>query len=108
MFYVINLDVSQSGQANDSAYSQAVIPKDGFVELMKGGTSSVEFSFNNAMCKQTDGVVMQSPLVQLWLTSLLDIMKKSYFLKRRSLQHTSDMLTTRLPSSITKLKQINS
>ena len=35
-------------------------------------------------------------------------MKKSYFLKRRSLQHTSDMLKTRLPSSITKLKQMNS
>ena len=37
----------------------------------------------------------------------MDIMKKSYFLKRKSLQHTSDMLTTRLPSSITKLKQMN-
>ena len=32
-------------------------------------------------------------------------MKKSYFLIRRNLQHTSDMLTIRLPSSITKLKQ---
>ena len=32
-------------------------------------------------------------------------MKKSYFLKYNSLQYTSDMLTTRFPSSITKLKQ---
>ena len=32
-------------------------------------------------------------------------MKKSYFFKRRILQHTSDMLRTRLPSLITKLKQ---
>ena len=46
-------------------------------------------------------------LVRLWPTSSLDIMKKSYFLKRKSLQHTSNMLTTRLPSSITKLKQMN-
>ena len=32
-----------------------------FVELMKSATSSVEFSFNNTMCKQTDGVVMGLP-----------------------------------------------
>ena len=36
--------------------------KDVFVELMKSATSSVEFSFNNPMCKQTDGVAMRSPL----------------------------------------------
>ena len=42
------------------------------------------------------------------LTSMLNIMKKSYFLKRRNLQHTSDMLTIRLLSSITNLKQMNS
>ena len=39
-----------------------VIPKDVFVELMKTATSSVEFSFNNTMYKQTDGVAMGSPL----------------------------------------------
>ena len=33
-----------------------------FVELMKSATSSVEFSFNNTMYKQTDGVAMGSPL----------------------------------------------
>ena len=33
-----------------------------FVELMKSATSSVEFSFNNTMYKQTDRVVMGSPL----------------------------------------------
>ena len=38
------------------------IPKDVFVELMKSATSSVEFSFNNTMYKQTDGVAMTSPL----------------------------------------------
>ena len=33
-----------------------------FVELMKSATSSVEFSFNNTMYKQTDGVAMGSSL----------------------------------------------
>ena len=41
---------------------QPLIAKDVFVELMKSATSSVEFSFNNAMYKQTDGVTMGSPL----------------------------------------------
>ena len=30
---------------------------------MKNATSSVEFSFNNTMYKQTDGVAMGSPLI---------------------------------------------
>ena len=92
----------------DDSDLQPLISREVFVELMKSATSSVEFSFNNAMYKQTDGVAMGSPLGPAWLTSLLDVMKKSYFLKRRSLQHTLDMLMTRLPSSITKLKQMNS
>ena len=46
----------------DNSDLQAVIPKDVFVELMKSATSSVEFSFNNTMYKQTDGVAMESPL----------------------------------------------
>ena len=40
---------------------QPLIPKDVFVELMKSATFSVEFSFNNTMHKQTDGVAMESP-----------------------------------------------
>ena len=46
----------------DQYDSQPVIPKDVFVELMKCVTSSVEFSFNNTVYKQTDGVTMGSPL----------------------------------------------
>ena len=46
----------------DQSDSQRVIPKDVFVELMKSATSLVEFSFNNSMYKQTDGVAMGSPL----------------------------------------------
>ena len=39
-----------------------VIPKHTFIELMEIATSSVEFSFNNIMYKQIDGVAMGSPL----------------------------------------------
>ena len=46
----------------DDSELQPLIPKDEFVELMKSATSSVEFSFNNTMYKQTDGVAMGSPL----------------------------------------------
>ena len=46
----------------DQSNSQPVIPKNVFVELMKSATSSVEFSFNSTMYKQTDGVAMGSPL----------------------------------------------
>ena len=46
----------------DQSDSQPLIPKDVFVELMKSATSSVEFSFNNTIYKQTDGVAMGSPL----------------------------------------------
>ena len=37
-----------------------VIPKHVFFELMKTATTSVEFSFNNIVYKQIDGVAMSS------------------------------------------------
>ena len=40
---------------------QPLIPKELFVELMKSATSSVEFSFNNTMCKQTERIATRSP-----------------------------------------------
>ena len=46
----------------DQSDSKPVIPNDVFLELMKSATSSFEFSFNNTMYKQTDGVAMGSPL----------------------------------------------
>ena len=46
----------------DDSDLQPLIPKDVFVELMKSASFSVQFSFNNAMYKQTDGVAMGSPL----------------------------------------------
>ena len=39
-----------------------VLPKHVFIELIKTATTSVEFSFNNIMYKQIDGVAMGSPL----------------------------------------------
>ena len=46
----------------DDSDLQPLIPKDVFVKLMKSATSSVEFSFNNTIYKQTDGLAMGSPL----------------------------------------------
>ena len=46
----------------DDSDLQPLILKDVFVELRKSTTSSVEFSFNNTMYKQTDGVAMGSLL----------------------------------------------
>ena len=39
-----------------------VVPKHVFIELMKTATTSVEFSFNNIMYRQIDGVAVGSPL----------------------------------------------
>ena len=44
---------------------QPLIRKDVSVELMKSATSAVEFSINNTIYKQTDGVAMGSPLCQV-------------------------------------------
>ena len=51
-----------SDALNDDSDIQPFIPKDVFVELMKSASSTVEFSFNNTMYTQTDGVAMGSPL----------------------------------------------
>ena len=85
---------------------QPVIPKDVFVELIKSATSSVVITIKLCTSKLTEHQCNHH-LLRLWPTSSWDIMEKSYFLKCRSLRHTSDMLTIRLLSSITKLKQMN-
>ena len=46
----------------DGKLPTPIIPKHVFVELMKIATTSVEFSFDNIMYKQIDGVAMGSPL----------------------------------------------
>ena len=46
----------------DDSDAQPFIFKVVFIELMKSATSGVEFSFNDIMYKQTDGVAVGSPL----------------------------------------------
>ena len=46
----------------DDSDAQSFISKAVFIKLMKSVTSGVEFSFNDIMYKQTDGVAMGSPL----------------------------------------------
>ena len=50
----------------DTLYSGKLIPPDFpkavFIELMQMVASGVEFSFNNTMYRQTDGIAMSSPL----------------------------------------------
>ena len=89
--------------------SRPVIPKDVFVELMKSATSSVKFSFNNTIYKQTDGVAMESPLGPALANIFVGYYEEKLFsqTQKSPTYCTSDMLKTRLPSSITKLKQMN-
>ena len=46
----------------ESNLTPSIMDKDVFIELMNIATTSVEFSFNNKMYKQIDGVAMGSPL----------------------------------------------
>ena len=46
----------------DGELTPPPFPRAVFVELMQTATSSVEFSFNNIMHRQIDGVAMGSPL----------------------------------------------
>ena len=65
LFTIIPLDETIKICADalyDHSDLQPLISKDVFVESMKSATSSVEFSFNNTMHKQTDEVAMESPL----------------------------------------------
>ena len=69
----------------DDLDAQPLISKAVFIELMKSATSGVEFSFNDIMYKQTDGVAMGSPLGPALANILLGFMKKNSFLKNQNL-----------------------
>ena len=58
------------------------IPQAVFVELMESAMSSVEFSFNDTMYKQMDGVAMGSPLER---TFSLATTSPNYFLVFKNL-----------------------
>ena len=64
----------------DKSDTQPVITNNVLVKLMKSATSSVEFSFNNTMYKQTEEVAMES----LFGPTLFDIMKKVIFLNTKA------------------------
>ena len=63
----------------DDSDLQPLIPMDVFVELINNATSSVEFSFNNAMYKQTDRVAMGSPLGTALVNSFVGCYEKKLF-----------------------------
>ena len=91
----------------DNLESQPCIPKEVFVELMHSATSTVEFSFDNIIYRQIDGVAMSFNLAPLWPTSSSGIMKKNYFPKYLNLPFISDTLMTLLPSFERKKTQRN-
>ena len=57
------INICANALYRNDADAQPLIFKAVFIELMKSATSGVEFSFNNIMYKQTDGVAMGLPLV---------------------------------------------
>ena len=60
------------------------------------------------MYKQTDEVSMGLPLGPALANIFVGYYEEMLFSQTQKPPHILDMLTTRLPSSITKLKQINS
>ena len=67
----------------DDSHLPPLILKDVLVELMKSATSSVEFSFNNIMYKQTDGVAMGSPLGPTLANIFVGYYKEKLFSQRQ-------------------------
>ena len=73
-------------------------PKEIFVELMNTATKLVEFSFNNNMYKQIDGMAMGSPL-SVALANIFVGYHESKLFESTTLSHSfiTDMLMALLP-----------
>ena len=73
-----------------------VIPNYVFIELMKTTTTSVEFSFNNIMYRQIDGIAMGSPLGPALadIQYSLAIMNQSFSMKFQNLPYIVVTLMT--------------
>ena len=82
--------------------TQPLVLKNVSVELIKSATSSVELSFNNIMCKQTNRVAMVSPLGSSLANMCVEYYEENTFRKHESLRSTLDMSKTLLSFSITK------
>ena len=81
---------------------EPIIPKQLFTDLMKIATSSVEFSFNNCMYRQIDGVAMGSPLgpaLFIFLNFLLDFTNLNFSTTFPNLKSIIVTSTTHLLSS---------
>ena len=59
----------------NSGLTPPTIPRNIFVELRTLATTNVDFSFNQTLFKQVDGVAMGSPLGSIRLIFLLGILK---------------------------------
>ena len=56
------IEICANGLYSNNNLSSPLFPPSVFIELMELATSSIEFSFNNEMYRQIDGVAMGSPL----------------------------------------------
>ena len=84
-----------------------VIPKHVFIELMKTETTSVEFSFNNIMYRQIDGVAMGSPLGSALANIFVGYYESSFLIKFQNLPYTVVTVMTPFPFLKKKLNSKN-
>ena len=63
----------------DDKEREPKLTRDSFVDLMKFATSSTEFSFNNDMYRQVDGVSMGSPLSPTLANIFMGFLEANYF-----------------------------
>ena len=84
-----------------------VIPKHVFIELMKTATTSFEFSFNNIMYRQIDGVAMDSPLGPALKNIFVGYYESSCLIKFQNLPYTVVKLMTPFPFLKKKLNSKN-
>ena len=87
----------------DSCLPTPVIPKHVFIELIKTTTTSVEFSFNNIMYRQIDGVAMGSPFGPALADIFVAIMNQNFSMKFQNLPYTVVTLMTPFPFFTKKL-----
>ena len=83
---------------NNNVLPQPSFPRDIFVELMQLATSSVEFSFNNNMYRQIDGVAMGSPLGPALANIFIGYQEEKLFLVADENEKVLDVLVERLGS----------
>ena len=71
----------------ESNLTPPIMEKDVFTELVSIATTSVEFSFNNKMYKQIDGVAMGSPLGSTLANIFVGYQEEKLFIDNKHLCH---------------------